>query len=284
MKIEAFTYFDNEIPIKEYSNLYKKINFSKSYPADIKRLEIVIGLLKKYKPKNIVDVGCGPGMPLIRIKENGFNIYGYDKAKNMVLEAKKNLEEYKYDKELIFQDDFENPKNFKKNFFDCIIGLGAFYYSKNFKKTILNNKKKLTKNGRMIFSLRNRLFDISTLNNYSAKFLDHLYETKYLKKNWKNKYNNLRKSFSTRKINLNKNIDEKNIKSFVHNPLTIASEMLKLGLKCEGIYFYHFHAFPPIFEEIDPLYFRKISWKMEKPTDWRGYLLASAFIIDCKKI
>lgn len=284
MKIEAFNYFDNEIPIKEYTNLYKKLNLSKSYPADIKRLEIVIKLLKKYKPKTIVDAGCGPGIPLIRIKENGFNIYGYDKAKNMVLEARKNLKEYKYDEKLIFQDDFENPKNLKKNFFDCIIGLGAFYYSKNFKKTILNNKKKLAKNGRMIFSLRNRLFDISTLNNYSAKFLDNLYETKYLKKNWKNKYNNLRKSFSTRKINLNKNIDEKNIKSFVHNPLTIASEMLKLGLKCEGIYFYHFHAFPPVFEEIDPLYFRKVSWKMENPTDWRGYLLASAFIIDCKKI
>ena len=284
MKIEAFTYFDNEIPIKEYTNLYKKLNLSKSYPADIKRLEIVIKLLKKYKPKAIVDAGCGPGIPLIRIKENGFNIYGYDKAKNMVIEARKNLKEYKYDEKLIFQDDFENPKNLKKNFFDCIIGLGAFYYSKNFKKTILNNKKKLAKNGRMIFSLRNRLFDISTLNNYSAKFLDNLYETKYLKKNWKNKYNNLRKSFSSRKVTLNKNIDEKNIKSFVHNPLTIASEMLKLGLKCEGIYFYHFHAFPPVFEEIDPLYFRKVSWKMENPTDWRGYLLASAFIIDCKKI
>lgn len=284
MKIEAFTYFDNEIPIKEYTNLYKKLNLSKSYPADIKRLEIVIKLLKKYKPKAIVDAGCGPGIPLIRIKENGFNIYGYDKAKNMVLEARKNLKEYKYDEKLIFQDDFENPKNLKKNFFDCIIGLGAFYYSKSFKKTILNQKKKLAKNGRMIFSLRNRLFDISTLNNYSAKFLDNLYETKYLKKNWKNKYNNLRKSFSSRKVTLNKNIDEKNIKSFVHNPLTIASEMLKLGLKCEGIYFYHFHAFPPVFEEIDPLYFRKVSWKMENPTDWRGYLLASAFIIDCKKI
>lgn len=284
MKIEAFTYFDNEIPIKEYTNLYKKLNLSKSYPADIKRLEIVIKLLKKYKPKTIVDAGCGPGIPLIRIKENGFNIYGYDKAKNMVLEARKNLKEYKYDEELIFQDDFENPKNFKKNFFDCIIGLGAFYYSKNFKKTILNQKKKLAKNGRMIFSLRNRLFDISTLNNYSAKFLDDLYQTKYLKKNWNNKYNNLRKSFSSRKVTLNKNIDEKNVKSTVHNPLTIASEMLKLGLKCEGIYFYHFHAFPPVFEEIDPLYFRKASWKMENPTDWRGYLLASAFIIDCKKI
>ena len=284
MKIDSFTYFDKEIPVKEYSDLYKKVDLSKSYPADLKRLEIVINLLKKYKPKKIIDAGCGPGMPLIRIKQKGFNIYGYDKAKNMVVEARNNLREYQYPPSLIFQDDFENPKKFNNKLFDCIIGLGAFYYSKNFKKTILNQRKKLKRNGRMIFSLRNKIFDISTLNNYSAKFLDELYDTKYLKKNWKSKYNNLRKSFSTRKITVNKNIDEKNVKSFVHNPLTIANEMLKLGLKCEGIYFYHFHALPPVFEELDPLYFRKLSWKLENPNDWRGYLLASAFIIDCKKI
>tara|TARA_Y100000591_G_scaffold325572_1_gene346736 strand:- start:525 stop:1379 length:855 start_codon:yes stop_codon:yes gene_type:complete len=284
MKIDSFTYFNNEIPVKEYSALYKNINFSNSYPADVKRLEIVINLLKKHKPKRIVDAGCGPGMPLIKIKQNGFNIYGYDKAKNMVFEAKKNLEKYKFSEELVFQDDFENPKKFNNKFFDCIIGLGSFYYSKNFKKTILNQKKKLKKNGRIIFSLRNRLFDISTLNNYSAKFIDELYETKFLKKSWKKKYNNLRKSFSSRKLTVIKNIDDKNIKSLVHNPLTIAGDMLKIGLKCEGIYFYHYHALPPVFEEIDPLYFRKLSWKIENPTDWRGYLLASAFIIDCKKI
>ena len=202
----------------------------------------------------------------------------------MVFEAKKNLEKYKFSEELVFQDDFENPKKFNNKFFDCIIGLGSFYYSKNFKKTILNQKKKLKKNGRIIFSLRNRLFDISTLNNYSAKFIDELYETKFLKKSWKKKYNNLRKSFSSRKLTVIKNIDDKNIRSLVHNPLTIAGDMLKIGLKCEGIYFYHYHALPPVFEEIDPLYFRKLSWKIENPTDWRGYLLASAFIIDCKKI
>ena len=60
--------------------------------------------------------------------------------------------------------------------------------------------------------------------------------------------------------------------------------MAKLGLSVEGIYFYHFHAFPPMFETLDKNYYRKISWKIENPLDWRGFLLASAFVIDCKKI
>ena len=58
----------------------------------------------------------------------------------------------------------------------------------------------------------------------------------------------------------------------------------KVGLKCEGLYFYHFHPLPPIFESLDQLYFRKLSWKMEDPNDWRGFLLASGYVVDCKKI
>ena len=39
-----------------------------------------------------------------------------------------------------------------------------------------------------------------------------------------------------------KNIDEENVHNHIpHNPLIIASEMAKIGLRVEGIYFYHFH-------------------------------------------
>ena len=162
--------------------------------------------------------------------------------------------------------------------------MGAFYYSKNVNKTILNQKKKLKKNGRLIFSARNKLFDIATLNNYTKKFLDEIYEVKSLKKDWKKKYEYLTKNFSDRKRYKLKNVDEKRIINLPHNPLTITSEMAKLGLRVEGIYFYHFHPLPPVFENFDQLYYKKISWKMENPTDWRGFLLASCLVVDCKKI
>ncbi len=284
MKTDAFKFFNKEYSIDEYTELYKKIRLDIRYPANVKRLEIFINLLKKHKPKKIIDAGCGAGMPLIQIKKKGFNIYGYDKAKNMVLEAQQNLKKNKLSTDLIFYDDFEKPKKIKDNSMDCILGMGAFFYTRNFKKTILNQKSKLKKNGRLIFSLRNRLFDVATLNNYTKNFLDKIYEVKYLKKEWKKKYENLTKNFSDRKKYKLKNIDEEGVVSLVHNPLTITNEMLELGLKCEGIYFYHYHPLPPVFENFDQLYFRKISWKMENPTDWRGFLLASGFVVDCKKI
>ena len=101
------------------------------------------------------------------------------------------------------------------------------------------------------------------------KFLGEIYEVKKLKKQWKNKYKNLTKNYTDRKkIKLKKNIDEAGVYNHVpHNPLTIADEMAKLGLSVEGIYFYHYHAFPPVFETLDKNYFRKISWKIENPLD-----------------
>ena len=283
-KENAFSFFNSEYSIDEYTELYKKTRLDKRYPANVKRLEIFLNLLKKYKPKKIVDAGCGAGMPLIKIKQKGFNIIGYDKATNMVEQAKANLIKNNFSSNLAFFDDFENPKLIKKNSIDCILGMGAFFYSKNFKKTIKNQMKQLKKNGRMIFSLRNRLLDIATLNDYTIKFLNEIYETKKLKRNWKNKYNKLYYGFAKRKKYKIKNIDDEGVYSLVHNPLTIGNELKALGLRCEGLYFYHFHPFPPVFENFDQLYFRKISWKMEDPTDWRGFLLASGFVVDCKKI
>ena len=286
MKIKAFNFFNNDFAVKEYSDVYKKINFDEIYPADEKRSKIFLKLLKKHKPKKIIDAGCGAGMPLINIKKKGFNIIGYDKSKNMVLKAKENLKKNRLPSSLVFFDDFENPKNIKNNNVDCILGMGAFYYAKNVNKTLLNQKRKLKKNGRIIFSLRNRLFDVITLNNYTKKFLDEIYEINKLKKEWKNKYKNLTKNFTDRKnTKVVKNIDEANVYNHIpHNPLTITEEMSKLGLSVEGIYFYHFHALPPVFETLDKNYYRKISWKIENPLDWRGFLLASAFVVDCKKI
>ena len=282
----AFQFFNREKEVKQYSDMYKKLDFDFSYPANVKREQIFVELLNKYKPTNIIDAGCGAGMPLIDIKKKGFDIIGYDKAKNMILEAKENLKKNNLSPDLVFYDDFEDPKEVKVNSVDCILGMGAFYYAKNVNKTLLNQKKKLKKNGRLIFSLRNRLFDIITLNNYTNKFLDEIYEVKKLKKEWKNKYKHLTKNFTDRKKLKSKiNIDEAGVFNHIpHNPLTISQEMEKLGLSVEGIYFYHFHALPPVFEVYDKHYYRKISWQIENPLDWRGFFLASAFVIDCKKI
>ena len=285
MKISPYKFFNYKENTNYYSDMYKATDFKKSYPANAKRLEIFLSLIKKYKPKKIIDAGCGAGMPLIKIKKLGFNICGYDKAKNMVKEAKINLKKNNLNENLIELGDFENPGHIKNNSVNCILGMGAFYYSKKFVKTLINQKKKLKKNGHLIFSLRNQLFDIATLNDYSIKFYSQLYEIKRFKPKIKRKYIKLFSGYTNRKKFDLKNLDDKKVFSTTHNPLTIENELLnKIGLKLNGIYFYHYHAIPPIFENIDKINFRKQSYKIEKPNDWRGFFIASGFVVDCQKV
>ena len=284
-KKNAFHFFNLSTSVKEWSEYYKKINLNLVYPAEVKRLEIFLNLLNKYKPKKIIDAGCGAGMPLIKIKKMGFNISGYDRAPDMLKEAKKNLKKFNINEDIVQYGNFENPTHLKNNSVDCILGMGAFYYAKNFNKTLKNQIKKLKKNGRIIFSLRNQLFDIATFNDYSFNFFSNFYNLKKFNNNIKNKYLNLFKGYNKRKNLKFKNIDDNNIFSKTHNPLTIERELMdKIGLKTNGIYFYHFHALPPFFEEVEKVKFRKESLKMEDPKDWRGYFIASGFIVDCQKI
>ena len=71
-KNEAFKFFNSDYSIDRYTELYKKVRLDKRYPANVKRLEIFINLLKKHKPKKIVDAGCGAGIPMISIKKRYF--------------------------------------------------------------------------------------------------------------------------------------------------------------------------------------------------------------------
>ena len=153
-KTNAFQFFNKDYSVKAYSDMYKKLRLDIRYPANVKREQIFVELLKKHKPKKIIDAGCGAGMPLIDIKKRGFDIIGYDKAKNMIVEAKKNLKKNRLSPDLVFHDDFENPKKVKNNSADCILGMGAFYYAKNVNKTLLNQKKKTKKKWQINFFIK----------------------------------------------------------------------------------------------------------------------------------
>ena len=63
----------------------------------------------------------------------------------MIKEAKANLRRNKLPMDLVFYDDFENPKNVKNNSVDCILGMGAFYYSKKCEQNVTKSKKKTKK-------------------------------------------------------------------------------------------------------------------------------------------
>ena len=48
-KIDAFKFFNKEYSVQEYSDMYKKLRLDIRYPANVKREQIFVKLLKKYK-------------------------------------------------------------------------------------------------------------------------------------------------------------------------------------------------------------------------------------------
>ena len=79
-----------------------------------KKVSIYLDLIKNFKDKNILDLGCGRGEFLELLKENNFkNLYGVDINKEMTKEINKDIH--------IYNDDVINfLKNQKENSFSII--------------------------------------------------------------------------------------------------------------------------------------------------------------------
>ena len=54
-KTNAFQFFNKNYSVKEYSDMYKKLRLDIRYPSNVKREQIFVKLLKKHKPKKIID-------------------------------------------------------------------------------------------------------------------------------------------------------------------------------------------------------------------------------------
>ena len=52
-KMNAFQFFNKNYSVKEYSDMYKKLRLDIRYPANVKREQIFVKLLKKHKPKKL---------------------------------------------------------------------------------------------------------------------------------------------------------------------------------------------------------------------------------------
>ena len=137
-KIEAFEYFNIESCVNSYNTMYGSPDFKNKYPANKQRLAIIMTLLGKIKPKNINDAGCGAGMPIIEMLKMGYDVTGYDKSQNMIKNAKTNLIKNDFDPDKVCIGNFEDPDHIKDQSFDCITGMGTFYYSHDISKTLLN--------------------------------------------------------------------------------------------------------------------------------------------------
>lgn len=283
-KEKAKKYYDQEA--KNYIQMYKE--GYKEYPANLIRLNFILERLKQNKIKKVLDAGCGTCSPMIRLLKEGFIVKGFDFSEEMVKEGRKELKKVGCDANLIFQADLEDDAALPDEKFDALIALGVFPHILNERKALANMRKRLNKQGLVFIEFRNDLFAAYTLNKYSIEFfLNRVIDLSSLP-------NDIAKrviDFYSERLKVDKpdkkekgKISYTDILAKFHNPLNIEEELFRpTGFSIVKIHFYHYHALPPIFENRYPGLFRELSLKMEKPNDWRGYLMASAYVVEARK-
>ena len=283
-KQKAKEYYSQEAG--DYIRMYTK-RWDK-YPANLIRIKFIIDRLKKNEVKTVLDAGCSTCGPMIKLLKSGFDVRGFDFSKEMVEEGKKELQKAGFDPGLISSADLENKSGLPNNKFDAIIALGVFPHILDEKKALSNMRKMLNPGGLVLIEFRNDLFAAYTLNKYSLEFfMNRVIDLKSLPQDMINEAIN----FYSKRLKVDKPIKNKDgkiaytdILAKFKNPLSISKELFNpCGFSVVDLHFYHYHVLPPVFEKKYPGKFRELSLKLEKTNDWRGYLMASAYVAEAKK-
>ncbi|MFV1852266.1 MAG: class I SAM-dependent methyltransferase [Thalassospira sp.] len=259
---------------------------------------IVRELLSKSQVTNVLDAGCGPASMLRDLVDLDIELYGFDLTPEMVTEARRVLSLQDISPENVWTGSVIDKLAFrggplKKAKYDSGICFGVFpHIPAQADKVVLQNlASAIAPGGLIAIEARNELFSLFSLNRYSYAFYKErlIQPSKFnaLTTDEETKLTSmideLGKHFSLDLPPLRKGYQDEpgydEVLSRSHNPFELKSLAEEIGLVDVELLFYHYHAFPPILEALAPEMFRRQSIAMENPRDWRGYFMASAFIL-----
>ena len=104
----------------------------------------------------ILDIGCGSGEFLFRMKDKFDYLFGVDSSPSAIEWAKQKNREFKNIQ--FFEGDIDKCK-FKDDFFDCCLCLDVLEHAKNPMEILVEIKRVLRKEGQLVVSMPN-WFDI----------------------------------------------------------------------------------------------------------------------------
>ena len=264
--------------------------------------DIIRKFLHDSTASDMLDAGCGPASLLRDLVDLDIDLYGFDLTSEMVEEAKKIFLKNGLDPNRIWQgsvldqSSFHQP-NGKKSPFDAAVCVGVLpHIPIEHDSTVIQNLHDAVKpGGLVILEARNQFFSLFTLNRYSYQFfVKDLIRLENLKLNADKSEAQL--EMALEKMGQQFRLDHPPIRkgkegepgydevlSRTHNPLILKEQFEKFGFNDVHLLFYHFHCLPPLMASELPEFFMRESIAMENPYDWRGFFMASAFLIVGKR-
>lgn len=246
--------------------------------------------------RNILDAGCGPASMLRGLASLGIELFGFDLTPEMVQEARRVMAPLGVPENHIWEGSVANPVAFRVpgsglSEFDAAICVGVFpHIPVELENAALANLHAAVRPGGLVaVEARNQLFALFTLNRYSYQFfLNDLVREEELFKGEQEAVRRQALDELGQRFRLDlppvrggkagePGYDE--VLSRTHNPLVFREKFAAVGFRDVRVLFYHYHCIPPLCEKSDPELFLQRSLAMEDPQDWRGYFMASAFVV-----
>lgn len=256
--------------------------------------DLIKQLLLESKAKTVLDAGCGSASLLRDLDSQIFEFYGFDLTPEMIAEGRRILAEKGISGDRLWEGSVLSASSFKSPIvdypavFDAALCVGVLpHIPPNSDVEVFQNLHAAVKpGGTVIVEARNQLFALFTLNRYSYHFLvETLIQPQVIAPDGQldEVLASLQPQFRMDLPPVREGKSDEpgydRIVSRTHNPLVLKEQFAATGFTEVKILFYHFHCLPPMLEATMPTFFREQSLAMEDPSDWRGYFMASAFLL-----
>ncbi len=267
---------------------------SAGYPANYFRLQLLLNSFVEKGAKRIMEVGVGEGTPLSLLSRAGLEVWGFDISRKMVERSKERMKENGQDPERIFWGDIQDPTTYihalKGGRFDGLMAMGVMPHVENDHLALENMTALVRPGGSVFIEFRNKLFSLFTFNRYTFEFImDDLLAG--VAREVKDKVAadlkpRLRMDMPPvrDKVEGSQAAGYDAILSRFHNPFEMEGLFQRHGFRDIKLLWYHYHPAMPYLSGDMAEEFRRESIRLEHdPSDWRGYFLCSAFVVEAVK-
>lgn len=282
----------------KYHEQYQKdklFDTSRYYPANYFRLQMLLNSFVNKDIKKVIEIGVGEGTPLSTLGRAGIDVWGFDISEEMVKKSRTKMKECGLNFDQIFLGDIQDPTTYihalKDGQFDGLMAMGVMPHVHNDDMVIKNMATMVKPGGTVFIEFRNLLFSLFTFNRPTKEFVlnDLLKDVNPKLKDLvaKDLESRLRTDLPKVRDTINDTdapgYDE--ILSKFHNPFEVLEMFAKHNFENMKLLWYHYHPAMPYLEEADPELFRREAIRLEhEPSNWRGFFLCSAFVVEATKI
>jgi SAM-dependent methyltransferase len=254
------------------------------YPSNRVRMDHCLDRLAKAGAHRVLDAGCGTGIILLELLRRGYDAYGFDLSTEAIAACRIRLEASGYDPARARVGDLECTDLSGGILFDAVVIMGAFTHPLDHAKALRSLHMQMKPGGLLIVELRNELFKFFAHDELVLDLYRQILPTGPVADSVLPRLAAAlppRVSVSKGDAATEEHEQFFSVPSVWRNPLIVQHEYRSSGFATIDLLFFHWHAAPPSYSDASLAeQCRAQALELEHyPHDWRGYFMASAFLL-----